>query len=47
MKKQELIDALRQLAMGRMDSIEAIADHLMPEPTAAEPAPVKPALKAK
>lgn len=43
MKKQELIDALRLLAMGRMDSIEAIADLLMPEP----PAPVKPAPKAK
>ena len=43
MKKQALIEALRQLAMGRMDGIEELADLLMPEP----PAPVKPAPKAK
>ena len=45
MKKQALIDALRQLAMGRMYGIEALAELLMPEPPA--PAPVKPAHKAK
>lgn len=44
MKKTELIEALRRLAMGRMDAVQDVADLLMPEP---EPQPVKPATKGK
>lgn len=31
--KQDLIDQLKRLAMGRLDACEAIADILMPEPS--------------
>ena len=30
--KQDLIDQLKRLAMGRMDAAEALADLLMPDP---------------
>jgi hypothetical protein len=48
--KQELIDALKDLARGRVDAATRVADLLLgedkPEPVVEAPAPVKPAKRA-